>query len=210
MIQAEKSGKYIKTRCVGSTSNLLKRKDSRSIDHDRTMLILFPQTSILLVRKLCCMCLRTMKRWSRWSLKEEVHHETCFQNPQSCSWLVVRSNKFGPQDPNRIYGHQKPTCRRANQGKFHTWRMESSFCVCLTLAIAVLQSVLKWCRKEHKENQVKKESQQSQDHWWIWLREAVKGLHQRSPCACLYCIRKRGEDQTRKSKSSEFASWEER
>ena len=26
--------------------------------------------------------------------------ETCFQNPQSCSWLVVRSNQFGPQNPN--------------------------------------------------------------------------------------------------------------
>ena len=29
------------------------------------------------------------------------------------------------------------------------------FCVCLTWAISVLQSVLKWCRKEHKKNQVK-------------------------------------------------------
>ena len=35
--------------------------------------------------------------------------------------------------------------------------MESSFCVCLTPAISVLQSVPKWCRKEHKKNQVKKE-----------------------------------------------------
>ena len=26
---------------------------------------------------------------------------------------------------------------------------------------------------------MKKESQQSQDQWWIWLREAMKGLHQR-------------------------------
>ena len=41
--------------------------------------------------------------------------------------------------------------------KFHTWRMESSFCVCLTPAISVLQSVPRWCRKEHKKNQVKKE-----------------------------------------------------
>ena len=31
-----------------------------------TMLIFFPQTSILLVRKLCCMCLKTTKQWSRW------------------------------------------------------------------------------------------------------------------------------------------------
>ena len=32
-----------------------------------TILIFFPQTSILLTRKLCCMCLKTTKQWSRWS-----------------------------------------------------------------------------------------------------------------------------------------------
>ena len=31
------------------------------------MLILFPQTSNLLIRNLCCMCLKTTKQWSRWS-----------------------------------------------------------------------------------------------------------------------------------------------
>ena len=31
------------------------------------MLILFPQTSNLLTRKFCCMCLKTSKQWSRWS-----------------------------------------------------------------------------------------------------------------------------------------------
>ena len=51
------------------------------------------------------------------------------------------------------------------------------FCVCSTLAISVLQTVLNWCRKGHKKNQVKKESQQNQDQWWIWLREV--GFHQR-------------------------------
>ena len=52
------------------------------------------------------------------------------------------------------------------------------FCVCLTLAISVLQSVLKWCRKEHKKIQVKKESPQNRNRWWIWSRDAAKGLHQ--------------------------------
>ena len=54
------------------------------------------------------------------------------------------------------------------------------FCVCSTLATSVLQFVLKWWRKERKKKQVKKESQQSRDQWWIWLREAMKGLYQRS------------------------------
>ena len=31
------------------------------------MLILFPQTCIIFVRKLCCIFLKTTKQWSRWS-----------------------------------------------------------------------------------------------------------------------------------------------
>ena len=31
------------------------------------MLFLLPQTSSLHIRKLCCMCLKTTKQWSRWS-----------------------------------------------------------------------------------------------------------------------------------------------
>ena len=52
------------------------------------------------------------------------------------------------------------------------------YCVCLISAISVPPIVLKWCRKERKKNHVKRESQQRQNQWWIWLREAVKGLHQ--------------------------------
>ena len=50
------------------------------------------------------------------------------------------------------------------------------FCVCSTLAISVLHRVLKWCRKEHKKMQVKKESQQNRNRWWFWSRDAAKGL----------------------------------
>ena len=34
--------------------------------------------------------------------RKTSNNETCFQNPQSCPGLVVRSNQFGPQDPNQI------------------------------------------------------------------------------------------------------------
>ena len=61
------------------------------------------------------------------------------------------------------------------------------FCACLTLAISVLQSVLKWCRKEHQKIQVQTESRQSRNQWWNWSRDAVKGhpsrylpLHQKA------------------------------
>ena len=55
---------------------------------------------------------------------------------------------------------------------------EIIFCVCLTSAIWVLQIVLKWCRRERKKIQVKKESQQSRSRWWIWL---VSRCSERTP-----------------------------
>ena len=33
---------------------------------------------------------------------KKSHNETCYQIPQSCPWLVVRSNQFGPQNPNQV------------------------------------------------------------------------------------------------------------
>ena len=54
------------------------------------MLILFPQTWILLIRKLCCLCLKTTNQWSRWSRKGRsptMRHVS--RTPRSCSWLVV-------------------------------------------------------------------------------------------------------------------------
>ena len=47
------------------------------------------------------------------------------QNPQSCSWLVVRSNQSWPWDSNQIHRHQEPTCRHLDKREFHTWWMES-------------------------------------------------------------------------------------
>ena len=47
---------------------------------------------------------------------------------QSATQLA--SLRFSAQVMNTMrigHWHQKPTCRHANQGKFHTWRMESSF-----------------------------------------------------------------------------------
>ena len=44
-------------------------------------LIVFPQTSSLRTKKLCCMCLRTTKQWSRCSLKEGVPQWDMFPGP---------------------------------------------------------------------------------------------------------------------------------
>ena len=88
-------------------------------------LMLFPQTSSLRIKKLCCMRLRTTKQWSRWFSRKKSHNETCFQDSQSCSCLVVRSNQPRHQNPNQVHRHQKPTRWHSNQRTFHTWWVES-------------------------------------------------------------------------------------
>ena len=50
-------------------------------------LILFPQMFNPQVVKLYCMCLRTMKLWSRWSLKEEVQQWDMF--PELIELLLI-------------------------------------------------------------------------------------------------------------------------
>ena len=117
--------------------------------------------------------------WRQRSSDQDDHkgkkpdNETCFQNPQSCSWLVIWSNQFGP----------KKTKSNTLTPKTNTqtyWQREIShvmngiiFCVCSTSAISVLQIVLKRCWQERKKIQVKKESQQNRTRWWIWSRDAA-------------------------------------
>ena len=50
------------------------------------------------------------------------------------------------------------------------------FRVCSTSAISVPPIVLKWCRKERKKMQVKKESQQNRSRWRIWSRDTAQGI----------------------------------
>ena len=64
---------------------------------------------------------------------EKSYNETCFQNPQSCSWLVIRSNQSGPQNPNQIHRHQKPTRRHWQRETSHVMR-GTIFCVCFNIS----------------------------------------------------------------------------
>ena len=92
-------------------------------------------------------------------------------------WLLDRIN-LDSKNPNQIHRHQKPICRHANQGKFHTWRMESLCCALFKMsAISVLQCVLKRWRKERKKNQEKNGSQQNRDQWWALLQGLPRICH---------------------------------
>ena len=140
------------------------------------MLIFFPQTSTLLIRNLCCMCLKTTKQWSRWSQREEARQWNMFPEPTELLLIGYsiesiwtprsKSNTLTPKTNSQTYWPR---------GISHVMN-GIIFCVWLTQAISFLQIVLKWCRKERKKIQVKKESQQNRSQWWIWSRDAAKGL----------------------------------
>ena len=121
-----------------------------------------------------------MKQWSRWLSKEGVPQWDMFFRTHrvALGWLFDRIN-LDPKNPNQVHRHQKPTCWHVNQGKFHTWRMESSFVFIPTSAISVLQFVLKGWQKGYNKIQDKSESQQNRDHWWVLLQGLPRICHPR-------------------------------
>ena len=145
------------------------------------MLILFLQTCILLVRKLCCTSLKTTKQWSKWSLKGGVLQWDMF--PGLTEMLLMgclmesiwtqksKSNTLKPRTNSQTYWQRE--IAHVMSGTI--------FCVCSILAISASSTASKRCRKEHKKMQVKKESQQYESRWWIWCQDAVQGIRSYLP-----------------------------
>ena len=71
-----------------------KRKKSHGMINDLDNADLFPHTSILLVRKLCWMCLKTTKQRSRWSYREEspTMRHVSRTHRVALDWLFDRIN----------------------------------------------------------------------------------------------------------------------
>ena len=90
------------------------------------------------------------------------------------------TEQFDPQDQNQTCWHQKTTRWRGNQRKLHMWWMESSFCVCSTLAISVLSIVLAaiFFQTENRVScptEVRKVLLKRVRHWrnrdrWVWCQ----------------------------------------
>ena len=135
--------------------------------------------------------------WRQRSSDQDDHkrkkpcNETCFQNPQSCSWLVVWWNQFGPQDPNQVLWHQEPTRRHIDKGKLHTWWMESSFVFVQhqpfqfhQLSWSDVEKNARRCRWRKSHSKIK-----ADDEFGLAMQR------KESLSACLYGIRKPGEKQ---------------
>ena len=50
--------------------------------------------------------------------RSKSHKETCFTDPQSCPWLVIRPNQFGPKKPNQVHGHKNQLADMLTKGNF--------------------------------------------------------------------------------------------
>ena len=155
------------------------------------MLILFPQTSILLIRELCCVSLKTDHRRKKPYKTQRV----------ALDWLFKRTNL----DPKIQIKYMDTKNQLADVRENSHVTNGTIFCVCLTLAISVPSIVLKRCRKEHKKMQMKKQLQQNQSRWWIWYHDTAWG----SERASLDCIRKPGENQRWKSQKVPLSSLNE-
>ena len=113
-------------------SNLTQFKHENNLKESsmmRTMLILFPRTSILLIRKLCCMCLKTMKQWSRWLKgRSPTMRHVSRTHKVALDWVIDQINldtKFQIKYIDTT--NQLADLLDAYQRRLHTWRMESSF-----------------------------------------------------------------------------------
>ena len=94
-----------------------------------TMLILFPQKSTLLIKKLCCMCLKTTKQWSRWSLKGEARQWDMFPEPTvALDWLFDRIN-LDPKIQIKYIDTKNQLADILTKANFHTWWVEHLLCL---------------------------------------------------------------------------------
>ena len=199
--ESEKSsaGRLVHEPSWGSCSTSQTSKNERNLMEWLmivTMLIFFLRTSVLLVKKHCCIMLEDNDAVIKMTRKEKKSdNETCFQNPQSCFWLVVRSNQFAPKNQKHMQDTKTQLADILTKGSFT--RDEWNHLLCLfnishfssTKRLEVmLEKNARRCRwrKSHSKMEI-------DDEFCLAMQRKD------SQCECLYFIRKPEEDQRWKS-----------
>ena len=86
------------------------------------MLILFSQTRILLVRKLCYTSLKTTKLWSRWSSREEALQGYTFPEPTELLLIgCLIESIWTPRSKSSTLTPKTQLAYILTKGNFHTW-----------------------------------------------------------------------------------------
>ena len=142
-------------------------------------LILFLQMSNPHVKKLYCICLRTLKQWSRWSLKEGVSQWDMF--PELAELLLIGCSIELIWIPRSKSNTSTPkTNSQTSQPKGISHVMNGIICcACSILAITVQKCALKQQRNDLNTIQEKSESQQNLDQWRALLQKCRRTSHPR-------------------------------
>ena len=125
------------------------------------MLILFPQTYILLVRKLCCMCLEDNEAVIKMIIQGISPTMRHFSRAHrvALDWLFDRIN-LDPKIQITYIDTKNQLADILCKGNFT--RDEWNHLLCLfIISLSFPPIVLKSCREERKKMQVQKESQQN-------------------------------------------------
>ena len=119
------------------------------------------------------------KQWSRWSLnrRSPTMRHVSKTHRVALDWFV-RSNQCGPMIQIKYTDTRNQLAEMLTQGNFTRDEWNHLLCLFIISHFSSAECSEVMSRRKHKKNQVRKESQRSQDPWWIWLREAAKGLHQ--------------------------------
>ena len=112
------------------STSLTRKKKSWKGWWSGIVLILFPQTRILLIRKLCCTYLKTTKQWSRWLWREEVPTMSHVSRTHRVALdRLFDGINLDPKIQIKIRWQQKQTRRHFDKRNFQTWWVETIFCV---------------------------------------------------------------------------------
>ena len=128
---------------VRSTPHTIyKRKQSQGMISDLDNVDFILQTSTLLIRKLCCMCLKTREEVRQWDMFPEPTELLLIGYSIESIWTPKsKSNTLTPKTNSQTYWPR--VISHMMNGII--------FCVWSTSAISVPSIVLKRCRKEHKK-----------------------------------------------------------
>ena len=129
MVQAGKSGRNIKIRCMGSTSNLLKRKDESSIRRDRTPSFFTTHSQLFVFRRL-----------SRWKLKiiYEKEHASPRPPPKISlrdNWMKELGSEVAGNTPNQTQPNPNPIVRTGPPITTEQTSRSSAVSICLNVQI---------------------------------------------------------------------------
>ena len=164
------------------------------------MLIPFPQMSSLRVKKLCCMCLKTAKQWSKCSLKEGVPQRVMFPRPTDLRsigclieliWTPKSKSKTSTPKTNSQTFWQKGISR-AMSGII--------CCACSILPIAILHS----CNDERISTRFRRRTNHNK------IETNDESCCQDAIVRVFFNFSESGEDALRKSRSMEISWWKKR